>query len=125
MTHATYEFLSLLPVKESLAIQGKRLHDTPQQRQNKVYAPDILTKIEVEDAGLRLQAHFVDDRHLVLIHGERKHMDITLTNTGTKPIGDLWLLAGPYDAVWVNAGESGTSCRCTNLHTPRETLLNS
>ncbi|KAI0094770.1 ER-golgi trafficking TRAPP I complex 85 kDa subunit-domain-containing protein [Irpex rosettiformis] len=104
---ATYEFLSLLQVKESLAIRGRRLHDTPQQRQNKVYAPDILTKIEVEDAGLRLQAHFVDDRHLMLIHGERKHMNVTLLNTGNRPIGELWLLTGPYDAVWVN---TETSC---------------
>lgn len=97
---------------ESLAIRGRRLHDTPQQRQNKVYAPDVLTEIEVEDAGLRLQAHFVDNRHLVLAHGERKHMDVFLQNTGSKSIGDLWLLTGRHDEVWIGGGEPGSSCKC-------------
>ncbi|KAI0697133.1 ER-golgi trafficking TRAPP I complex 85 kDa subunit-domain-containing protein [Cytidiella melzeri] len=109
VTHATYEFLSLLPITESIAIRGKRLHDTPQQRQNKMYAPDVLTTIEVEDAGLRLQAHFVDDRHLILMHGESKQMDVTLLNTGSKAIGELWLLTGLYDEVWLDKNEACSS----------------
>jgi trafficking protein particle complex subunit 8 len=110
ITHVTYEFLALLPATESLAIRGRRLHDTPQQRQNKEYAPDILTRIEVEDAGLRLQAHFVDDRHLILVHGERKQMDIALSNTGNLPISELWLLTGPQDEAWLDTGRQGSSC---------------
>ncbi|KAI0348507.1 hypothetical protein BDW22DRAFT_1350734 [Trametopsis cervina] len=109
VTHATYEFLSLLPVTESLAVRGRRLQDTPQQRQSKVYAPDTLVKIDVEDAGLRVQAHFVDDRHLVLMHGERKHMDVSLMNTGSKSISELWLLTGLHDEVWLDTNQPGTS----------------
>ena len=55
ITHVTFDFLSLLPVTESLAIRGRRLQDTPQQRQSKVYAPDVLIKVDVEDASQRLQ----------------------------------------------------------------------
>ena len=70
VTHASYEFFALLPATESLAVRGRRLNDTPIQRQGKVYAPDVVMKIEVEEAGQRMHAHFVDDRHLVLAQGE-------------------------------------------------------
>ena len=105
VTHATYEFFSLLPATESLAIRGRRLNDTPIQRQGKVYAPDILIKVEVEEAGQRLHAHFVDDRHLMLAQGEYKHQRVWLTNSGTRPIGEMWMLAGEEDELWSDAGD--------------------
>lgn len=69
----------------------------------------MLTNIDVEDVGLRLQANFADNRHLVLFQGERIQMDVSLHNTGNKPISELWMLPGPYDQVWVNVDEPGTS----------------
>ncbi|CAL1695522.1 unnamed protein product [Somion occarium] len=102
LTHVKYEFLSLLPVTEPLAIRGRRLYDTPHQRQNKVYAPDVSLTVEVEDAGKRLQAAFVDDRRLVLAEGECKQMNIWLQNTGKQTINELWVLAGRDDELWVN-----------------------
>ena len=108
VTHAVFEFFSLLPAAESLAVRGRRLNDTPLQRQGKVYAPDVLIKIEVEEAGQRLHAHFVDDRHLTLAQGEYKHQRVWLTNSGTRPIKELWVLAGEDDELWFDAS-SGDS----------------
>ncbi|CCM05178.1 uncharacterized protein FIBRA_07387 [Fibroporia radiculosa] len=106
ITHVTYSFLSLLPAKESLAVRGRRLHDTPQQRQNKAYAPDVVIKVNVEEAGQRLFANFVDDRHLVLAHGEHKRLKLWLSNSGSKKISELWLVTGTEDGIWVNDDSS-------------------
>lgn len=91
---------------ESLATRGKRLNATPQQRQNKTYAPDVYFTVEVEDAGRRLQATFVDDRHLILAEGERKQMNIWLHNTGTQTINEVWLIPGREDELWVEVPDS-------------------
>ncbi|KAI0800868.1 ER-golgi trafficking TRAPP I complex 85 kDa subunit-domain-containing protein [Fomes fomentarius] len=106
VTHVTYEFFGLLPAMESLAVPGRRLNDTPIQRQGKSYAPDVLTQIAVEEAGQRLHGHFVDDRHLILVQGEYKQQRVWLTNSGTRPIRELWLLPGKDDELWIDAGDS-------------------
>ncbi|KAI0721227.1 ER-golgi trafficking TRAPP I complex 85 kDa subunit-domain-containing protein [Cerioporus squamosus] len=122
-THATYEFFALLPASESLAVRGRRLNDTPLQRQGKVYAPDVLIKVEVEEAGQRLHAHFVDDRHLMLAQGEYKHQRVWLTNSGTRPISELWLLAGEQDELWVDAGDD--SADPSSSSPPKSEILQS
>ncbi|EKM61151.1 uncharacterized protein PHACADRAFT_190295 [Phanerochaete carnosa HHB-10118-sp] len=106
MTHVKLDFLSLLPVTESLAVRGRRLHDTPHQRQNKVYAPDTFIEVEVEDSGYRLQAGFVDDRHLTLHQGERRRVDARLHNSGRRSINELWLVTDPSAQLWVDSPES-------------------
>ena len=105
ISHVSYMFLSLLPARESLSSRGRRLQDTPHQRQNKVYAPDNVVKVEVEDATQRLSAEFFDDSHLVLYHGECRQMRIWLSNIGTQAIGDIWMVSGEDDEFWVD--ESG------------------
>ena len=67
------------------------------------YGPDVIIKVEVEEAGQILQADFVDDSRLVLVQGERKPMKLWLSNTGTRRISDIWLLAGK-DQIWVDSG---------------------
>jgi hypothetical protein len=125
ITDVSYSFLSLLPAKESLVMRGRRLQDTPSQRQNKVYAPDVVVKVEVEDAAQRLSAEFFDDNRLVLYHGERKQMRIWLSNVGTQAIGDIWLVSGLEDEFWVEeSGDQGAGAhqspfsplRCLTLH---------
>ena len=112
-------------------MRGRRLNDTPIQRQGKVYAPDVLIEVEVEEAGQRFYAHFVDDRHLILAQGEYKHQRVWLTNSGTHPISELWLLSGEEDEVWVdmeddNPGPSSSSpptneiLQSTNSLAPRK-----
>lgn len=111
VAHVTFLFLSMLPVKETLAVRGHRLQDTPHQRQNKVYAPDIRILVQVEDPACRLQANFVDDRHLLLCHGEWRQMDFWLQNCGPTPIGEVWLVTRPDEEVWVgSAGDGCTFC---------------
>ncbi|KAI0932025.1 hypothetical protein AcV5_004630 [Taiwanofungus camphoratus] len=106
ITHVSYDFLSLLRVTESLAVRGRRLHDTLHQRQNKTYAPDVLMRVEVEEAGQRLHVNFVDDRHLVLAQGEYKRIQMWLTNSGTRPISELWMLAGEDNEIWPDIGKA-------------------
>ncbi|TFY57186.1 hypothetical protein EVJ58_g7180 [Rhodofomes roseus] len=106
ITHVVFEFLSLLPVTESLALRGRRLHDTTQQRQNKAYASDILIEVDVEDAGQRLRASFVDDRHLILIEGEYKRLKLWMTNSGSRPINEAWMVSGREDELWIDSDEA-------------------
>ena len=119
ITDVSYSFLSFLPAKESLATRGRRLHDTPLQRQNKVYAPDVVVKVEVEDATQRLSVEFFDDNRLVLYHGERKQMRIWLSNVGTQAIGDIWLVSGQEDEFWVEeSGDQETGELFTSQFSP-------
>jgi hypothetical protein len=118
ISHVSYMFLSLLPARESLSSRGRRLQDTPHQRQNKVYAPDNVVNVEVEDATQRLAAEFFDDSRLVLYHGECRQMRIWLSNIGTHAIGDIWLVSGGDDEFWVDEPgdqDSGTG-QMASLH---------
>jgi hypothetical protein len=118
ITHVSYTFLSLLPARESLSSRGRRLQDTPHQRQNKVYAPDNVVEVEVEDAAQRLSAEFFDDSRLVLYHGECRPMGIWLSNIGTRAIGDIWLVSGEDEEFWVDgSGDQDTGVpQTTPLH---------
>ena len=119
ITDVSYSFLSLLPAKESLVTRGRRLQDTPLQRQNKVYAPDVVVKVEIEDATQRLSAEFFDDNRLILYHGERKQMRIWLSNVGTQSIGEIWLVGGQEDEFWVEESEGqGVGARYTSAFSP-------
>lgn len=109
VTHVKFDFLSLLPVTESLAVRGRRLHDTPQQRQNKVYAPDVLIRLDVEDSGYRLQSSFVDNRPLSLYQGEYKQLDVHIHNAGSRAIGELWVVTEPYSEVWLDGANLDAS----------------
>ncbi len=93
ITHASYEFLALLHTNEALATRGRRLQETPLQRQSKMYAPDVAIKVQVEDARQRLAVNFVDDDRLMLAHGECRVMHLWLSNLGTGPIDEVWLVS--------------------------------
>ncbi|KAH9950452.1 ER-golgi trafficking TRAPP I complex 85 kDa subunit-domain-containing protein [Amylocystis lapponica] len=108
ITHVVYDFLSLLPVTESLAIRGRRLHDTPLQRQTKTYAPDVMMKLDVEEAGQRLHVNFADDRHLMLAEGEYKRLELWLTNSGARGISELWMIAGEDDEIWLDIDQANS-----------------
>ena len=78
-----------------------------------MYAPDILIQVDVEDASQRLQAHFVDDRHLVLAQGEYRRVDVRLKNSGKDKIDELWLVPQNHQEVWVELDETGSPCTCS------------
>jgi hypothetical protein len=116
ISHVSYMFLSLLPAMEPLVSRGRRLQDTPHQRQNKIYAPDDVIKVEVEDAIQRLSAQFLDDSRLVLYHGECREMQIWLSNVGTQAISEIWLVGGEDDEFCVD--QSGNPETGTRLMAP-------
>ncbi|KAJ4485976.1 ER-golgi trafficking TRAPP I complex 85 kDa subunit-domain-containing protein [Lentinula aciculospora] len=103
ITHATYSFLSLLSSSESLAVRGKRLYNTPAQRQTPTYAPDILMQVAVAEAGCRLVADFVEDEELNLHEGEITSLSLCLSSIGVEPIGEVWLVTGS-DNLWLKEG---------------------
>lgn len=105
ITEVVFDFLSLLSVSETLSLRGKRLHDTSQQRQTKTYATAVVIKVDVEDAGRRLRANFVDDRHLILLEGEYKRLRLWMTNSGSKPIREIWMVSGREDELWLESDE--------------------
>lgn len=117
VSHVRFDFLSLLPVTESLAVGGRRLHDTPHQRQNKIYAPDTVMKVDVEDSGYRLHTGFIDNRHLVLFQGETRRVDVRVHNSGKRRIDEVWIVSEPRSEVWVDTGveESGAGLSCSGF----------
>lgn len=102
----TYNFLDLLSTRESLARRGRRLQDTPQQRQTVSYAPDILIGSDVEEASQELAVSFENDELLILNEGEHRQMKLSMRNTGCKTIGEIWLVGGPEDQMWPESPES-------------------
>lgn len=92
---------------ESLARRGRRLQDTPQQRQTITYAPDEFLKLNVEEASQELAVAFVDDGPLVLAEGECKQMKLWISNAGSRDIGEVWVVPGPEDQVWIQPLDSG------------------
>ncbi|KAJ7654956.1 ER-golgi trafficking TRAPP I complex 85 kDa subunit-domain-containing protein [Mycena polygramma] len=99
--HAAYDFLSLLHNTESLASRGRRLQSTPAQRQHPTYAPDVSLAIDVVEATHKLLVNFVDDQQLILGEGEHKSMRLWFANRGTKAVGEVWMVAGAEDEIWI------------------------
>ncbi|KAG6881835.1 hypothetical protein C0992_013366, partial [Termitomyces sp. T32_za158] len=69
------------------------------------YAPDVQTKVVVEDMNHKLLVDFVDDEQLVLAQGERKELNLWLFNAGDRPIREIWMVAGPEDEIWLGQDE--------------------
>lgn len=114
VTHAIYDFLSLLPSTESLSSRGRRLHDTLSQRQRPTYSPDVVANVVVEEASHKLLANFVDDDQLVLAQGETKTMSLWFSNTGMRPVDELWLVCGPEDEICIGPEDSNDAGK--NIH---------
>ncbi|KAL4266576.1 ER-golgi trafficking TRAPP I complex 85 kDa subunit-domain-containing protein [Pleurotus pulmonarius] len=107
ITHVTYDFLGLLPVKEPLAYRGRRLHDTQAQRITPTYAPDVQLKVNIAEASHKLFINFVDDSRLVLSQGERKAMSLWFSNTGSTPVDEIWVVASSDDELMFEGVETG------------------
>lgn len=111
ITHLIYSFLSLLPVSESLAVRGPRLHQTATQRQSVVYGPDVVLNVDFEDDGSRLDLSLSktngDLRRLILGSGECAELTLNVRNTGKGNIDDIWIMHSP--AMWFDLENRGTS----------------
>ncbi|KAF8445809.1 ER-golgi trafficking TRAPP I complex 85 kDa subunit-domain-containing protein [Boletus edulis BED1] len=116
ISYITYNFLGLFPARESLARRGRRLQDTPQQRQNVVYAPDILIRTDVEEASQELAVSFENDELLTLNEGEHRSMKLQMTNAGHKSIDEIWVVGGLEDQLWLESSESEPRGSTETLH---------
>lgn len=70
------------------------------------YAPDILISIDVEEASQELAVSFENDELAILNEGEHKPIKLWMTNAGCKTIGEIWLVGGQEDQVWLGSSES-------------------
>jgi hypothetical protein len=61
--------------------------------------------VEVAEVDHKLLVNFVEDRRLVLAQGESKPMMLWFSNAGTRPIGEVWMVAGSEDEIWLNIHE--------------------
>lgn len=114
----TYEFLGLLPAREPLTSRGRRLQDTPEQRQNVMYAPDILMQVVVVDAAAKLSVQFSDSSELLLWQGETVKMKVWVINSGTEPIQRIWMLASPTDEIFVPSRDVANPGMNHDHHSP-------
>ncbi|KAF8634497.1 hypothetical protein AX15_000933 [Amanita polypyramis BW_CC] len=103
ISHVSYDFLSLLPSSEPLSYRGRRLHTTSAQKQGPIYGPDVVFKVTVVEAEYRLKGSFREDDG-ILLQGEYRDMQILLSNTGVRPISEIWIIMDSEDELW--PGES-------------------
>ena len=108
-TRLSYCFLGLLPASESLSVRGRRLQETAAQRRSKVYAPNVVPSIHVEAKENRLSASFSDSVPSTLVNGEEVRLSLRIGNEGSKPIGEIYLVPGPFDELSIEnrEGEEG------------------
>lgn len=104
LTEFTYKFFASIPCSEPLSTRGRRLNDTPVQRQNKTFAPDLFVEIETEECKQRLDATFVEDGQVALIQGERRRLELWINNTGVEDVSEVWVVSGSENVMWI--GES-------------------
>ncbi|KAG6819496.1 hypothetical protein H0H93_011310 [Arthromyces matolae] len=101
---AKYDFLSLLPALESLASRGSRLHDTIAHMLQPTYAPDTKIDVDVEDSDSELLVDFVDsvqDEATTFAQSERKELTLRFSNSGSRPIREVWMVVAPEDELWI------------------------
>lgn len=90
--------------------RGRRLHDTPAQRQKPTYAPDSLLKVDILQTSHRLLVNYVDDDQLSLTQGENRPLRLWLSNAGSRPIGEIWMVSGVDDDIYVGENDDLNSC---------------
>ncbi|KAG8910809.1 hypothetical protein FRC00_007502 [Tulasnella sp. 408] len=93
VTHFSFKFHSLMPVRESLGIRGRRLNDTVAQQRSVTYASDVYMRIDVKQSGGRLKVR-VPRLPSSLGLGELRNLSILVMNTGTTDITELWAVLG-------------------------------
>lgn len=114
-THLTYNFLSLSPVSESLAVSGPRLHQTVTQRRGVMYGPETFPVIQIQEDRRRLELSMnrVSTnlfRKFVLGTGECADLRITFGNAGPGDIDDIWILHSP--SLWIDVEQKGFTSFC-------------
>jgi hypothetical protein len=84
-----------------LAVKGARLNETAKERQNRVYADDIIPRIEVVGKETRLVVDKFDNHSPIVYHGEHRRILARLVNTGETEVNEIWLVPGRQDRLCV------------------------
>jgi hypothetical protein len=108
---------------EALSFRGRRLQDTLTQRQKPTYSSDVTVNVIVEETNHKLIANFVDDDRLALAQGETKVMPLWFSNSGTKPIHEIWMVCAPEDEIWVSMEEDSEDTGEYPMHWQRSNLI--
>lgn len=84
-------------------MRGRRLQETPLQRQTKQYAADVVMTVRVQKKDQQLEALFTEDDLQIVWQGELCKISMRLENTGSKPLQEIWLVYGPDDHLWLES----------------------
>lgn len=60
----------------------------------------------------------MDDQRVVLLQGETRHIRLWLTNTGSKPVRDVWLVTGDEESLWfgpISSDDRGKGASSTEV----------
>lgn len=59
--------------------------------------------------------NYIEGTPLVLFQGENKPLSFWLTNSGSKAIGEVWMVSGADDEIWVGVADDSENCECTYI----------
>lgn len=62
--------------------------------------------VRVQDKDQRLEVIFVEDDLETVWEGELSKISLRIENTGSKPLQEIWLVAGPDDHIWLESSSS-------------------
>ncbi|KAG8936905.1 hypothetical protein FRC02_009995 [Tulasnella sp. 418] len=104
-THATFNFLGLVPISEPLSIKGKRLNDTIAHQRSVAYAKETYLHANVKHSGGRLKIEFLDEGHgeMTVVQGELKRTRIRVKNVGGQPVEEIWCMINEEGiSAWID-----------------------
>jgi len=53
---------------------------------------------------------YIDCEPLILLQGENKAIRFCLTNSGSKPINEVWMVSDPDDEIWIGVDDDFENC---------------
>lgn len=68
-----------------------------------MYAADVFLKIRIEEGIRRLDASFMETDRAIFAQGEIMSVSLQLVNSGTRDVGEAWIVHGRSDAIYLNA----------------------
>lgn len=120
VVEARYNFISQLPIKESLHIRGQRLNNTPAEKRGIAYSPSTTMTVSVKKGGCVMDVDLIQDGNeydegLVLVQGEIRNIVLRFTNRGTTELKEVWITVDPSVTLWIGGDNSGLISKAVPL----------
>ena len=61
----------------------------------------------------RLLVTYIGGEPLILLQGENKAIRFRLTNSGSQPINEVWMVSDPDDEIWIGVDDDFENCEWT------------